>query len=203
MISQGAPMAGAAPRSRRRRRRRRRLLLLLLMALSALPSVVTSVISISLFVDRAILPTDAWAPSPLDIRAEPGILMEVTGMLPGDERSAELALRNLGVNSLRYAIQTDATDPDGRGLAWALEAVIHGEGSGCTAFDGPIFYAGPLAEARVGDPAIGMQAGDRTLRPADADLLCVRVSLPLGTGNAFQDASTSLAFSVLAEGMRP
>jgi hypothetical protein len=187
------------PAERRRRRRRRRLFLLLLLALSALPSVTTSIITVSLFRERAVLTTDAWAPLPIDVRAEPDMLMEVTGMLPGDQHGGQLTVSNVGADAIRYALVSSSTDPDGRGLRDVLRAWVRSEGQGCADFDGAVLYSGPLASAGFGDPRFGSQAGDRLLAPASSEVLCVRIVLPRGAGNAYQTSSTASTFTVEAE----
>lgn len=193
------PPATVPRREARRKRRRRRFLLLLLLAVSALPSVTTSVISLMQFHERAVLVTDAWAPAPIDVSAEPALLMQVSGMLPGDRHSGVLTVANLGVDTLRYAIVSNSSDPDRRGLRDVLFAEVRSEGGGCEAFDGQLLYSGPLTGAGFGDPAAGQQAGDRLLGAAERDLICVQVTLPETAGNRHQRSSTTATFTVVAE----
>lgn len=193
------PQATVPRRAARRRRRRRRFLLLLLLAVSALPSVTTSVISISLFHERAVIATDAWAPSAINVSAEPALLMQVSGMLPGDRHSGVLTVANLGADTLRYALVSTSTDADSRGLRDVLLTDVRSAGSGCDAFDGQLLYHGPLSGAGFGDPAAGQQAGDRLLGAAERELICVRVALPEAAGNRHQRSSTTVSFTVLAE----
>ena len=51
----------------------------------------------------------------------------------------------------------------------------------------------------VGDPAQGAQAGDRVLQASNNEALCIRVSLPLSTGNSFQGLTTSANLNFSAE----
>ena len=183
----------------RRRRRRRRFLILLLIGLSAVPSVVTSYLSIALFGEHALLTTDAWAPMPVDVRAEPGMLMQVTGMLPGDVQTGTLTVANVAGDPLRYALVSASDDPDHRGLRAVLVATIRAEGDGCDAFDGTLLYSGPLAGARFGDPATGSQPGDRLLAGGARERICVQVSLPASAGNRYQRSATHVTFTVVAE----
>jgi hypothetical protein len=198
------PLA-VSPQEERRRRRRRRLLLLLLVALSALPSVTTSVITISEFRERAITETDAWAPTAIDLRVDPALLMQVNGMLPGDRHVGQLTVANDGADRLRYALISSSTNPDGRSLRTALEAEVRTPGTGCSSFDGDVLYRGPLVGAGFGDPAAGAHAGDRLLEPGRRELLCVEVSLPEAAGNHYQRTRTTATFTVVAEhaGARP
>jgi hypothetical protein len=197
------PRTDVGPRPvRRRRPRRRRLLLLLLVTLSAVPSVTTSMISLRLFTERATIPNDAWVPAGIDVQAEPAMVIEVQGMVPGDRHGGSLTVTNLGSDTLRYALVSAATDPDGRGLRAALQAEVRvassGDG-GCDRFDGTAVYRGLLSAAGFGDPAAGQQDGDRLLGPGERDLLCVRVTLPKAAGNRYQHAATSATFTVVAE----
>lgn len=193
------PPTTMPPREARRRRRRHRFLLLLLLAVSALPSVTTSVISISLFQEKAVISTDAWAPAPIDVRVEPALLMEVSRMLPGDTHGGEMTVANAGADSLRYALVSSSTNPDGRGLRDALIAEIRSTGSRCDTFDGELLYRGPLIGAGFGDPAAGEQAGDRLLGSAESEVLCVQVTLPEAAGSRYQRSSTTATFTVVAE----
>ena len=183
----------------RRRRRRRRLLILLLIGLSAVPSVVTSYISIALFGERALLTTDAWAPMPVDVQAEPDMLMQVTGMLPGDVQSGTLTVANIAGDPLRYALVSATDDQDRRGLSAVLVATIRAEGDGCDVFDGALLYSGPLVGAGFGDPATGSQPGDRLLAGGARERICVQVALPASAGNHYQRSATHVTFTVVAE----
>jgi hypothetical protein len=53
--------------------------------------------------------------------------------------------------------------------------------------------------ALFGNPTQGAQAGDRSLGAGANEDLCVRASLPIGTGNAFQGATTTVTFLFQAE----
>lgn len=183
----------------RRRRRRKRLLIFLLLGLSALPSLATSYITITLFGERAVVTSDAWAPVPIDVRAEPVMLLGLSGMLPGDQNGGQLLVANVGVDPLRYALFSTSTDPDGRGLRDVLVTEIRSEGSGCDAFVGPLLYQGRLLGAGFGDRTPGGQSGDRLLGAGERERLCVRVRLPFDAGNRHQRSVTASTFTVVAE----
>src|SRR5262249_24071454 len=53
--------------------------------------------------------------------------------------------------------------------------------------------------ALVGDPTPGFQTGDRNLAAGSNEVLCFRLSLPIGTGNPFQGAATTTTFTFDAE----
>ena len=70
----------------------------------------------------------------------------------------------------------------------------------CSAEDGAILYGpGPLSGAAFGDPAQGAQAGDRVLAPGASEQLCIKVELPLSSGNETQNAATVASFVFDAE----
>jgi len=92
-----------------------------------------------------------------------------------------------------------ATNDDAKGLRDELVLTVRDEGSGCGTFDGAVLYTGALSAAAFGDPAQGAQAGDRVLAAGADEVLCFRIALPIGSGNAFQDAATSATFTFSAE----
>ena len=59
--------------------------------------------------------------------------------------------------------------------------------------------SGTLASLAVGSNAQGAQAGDRVPAAVTNETLCFKVTLPLSTGNAFQDLSTTVTFTFDAE----
>ena len=60
-------------------------------------------------------------------------------------------------------------------------------------------YTGSLANAVVGDPAVGDQGSDRSLAGAASEVICFRATLPIATGNTFQGAATTATFTFSAE----
>jgi hypothetical protein len=186
-----------------RRRRRRRFLLLLLLVGSAVPSLVTTLISVSLFVDGALIDGDAWAPAPITVRAEPSLMVEVAEMLPGDVRRAEITVENPGADPVRYAVDVTATataagNASDEALRDALVAQLWPTDVGCVGEAAAIF-SGPLVVAAIGDPSAGDDPGDRRLEPAGRETLCIRVELPASANNELQAASTTVTFAVIAE----
>jgi|SRR5450759_264377 hypothetical protein len=92
-----------------------------------------------------------------------------------------------------------STNADAKGLMNQLTLTVKTLGTSCALFDGTSLYTGALASAAVGDPTQGAQAGDRTLAAAGSESLCFRATLPLATGNAYQNATTTTTFTFQAE----
>ncbi len=198
---EGAP---ADPEERRRRRR-----LLASIAVAAL-SLVTlgSLTTGALFTDSEDLGANSFTTGTLVLGLTPTTaLFAVANMAPGDTVSKPLTVSNTGTLGLRYAVTGSATDPDGKTLRGQLQFTVY---SGVTAVNctagalgaGTVLY-GPAtlgASAPVfGNPAQGNQAGDRSLAAAANEQLCFVATLPLATGNAFQNATTTVSFTFDAE----
>ena len=130
-----------------------------------------------------------------------------TGMAPGDTVTDRIVPKNSGSLALRYAIAGSATNGDAKLLKDQLVLTIKTidvttPGTPCDNFDGTQLYTGDTdstAGKLVGDNAQGAQAGDRPLAAAASETLCFRVNLPLTTGNAFQNATTTVTFTFDAE----
>ena len=130
-----------------------------------------------------------------------------SNMAPGDTVTDRIVPQNGGSLALRYAIAGSATNADAKGLKDQLVLTIKTidvttPGTPCDNFDGTQLYTGDTdstAGKLVGDNAQGAQAGDRSLAAAASETLCFRVNLPLTTGNAFQNATTTVTFTFDAE----
>jgi hypothetical protein len=175
------------------RRRSGRVAALLALALAS-GSLGAGALSLAIFTDTQAVTGNAFSTGTIDIATTPAsALFAVTGMFPGDVRTAAILVENTGTGALRYAITT--TVASGAALAGQLQASVHA-GATCT---GGALYSGALAAVSVGSNAQGGHAGDRTLAGLASETLCFRVELPLATGNAFQNTSTSVTFTFDAE----
>jgi spore coat-associated protein N len=133
-------------------------------------------------------------------------------MVPGVGVTAPITVRNDGTLDLRYAVTSAATNDDGKSLMSQLQLTIKSGVTTCDKAgfkaDGVILYGdAPLGSVAglnvVGNPAIGQQAGDRTLRAGASETLCFSVTLPLNTPNTFAGAATLATFNFVSEPMRP
>lgn len=179
--------------------RRRRGLLVLLLALS-LGTVGAGAFSLALFTDSAAVGANAFAAGTVVLGVSPATaLLTASGMMPGDTVSGSLVVSNAGTGQLRYAMSSASTNADGKNLRDQLSLTVKTLGTSCAAFDGTSLYSGALSAAAFGSNAQGAQAGDRTLAAGTNDTLCFQATLPIGTGNAFQGASTTTTLTFDAE----
>lgn len=134
-------------------------------------------------------------------------LVTYSTMLPGDVTTQPLVVSNDGTLALRYAVSSSATNADSKGLKDQLVLTIKtidvtGPGTPCNDFDGTQLYTGDTdstAGKLVGDSTQGADSGDRELAASASETLCFRVSLPSGTGNSYQGATTTVTFTFDAE----
>jgi predicted ribosomally synthesized peptide with SipW-like signal peptide len=189
------------------RSRRHRRLLLLLATLAAI-SLGAGQLSLALFTDQeTVAGTFSTGSIVLDDVKIDGLTLTTAAMMPGDSVTDDVVVENDGTAQLRYSMSTTSTNPDAKGLRDVLTLEVKGidvtlPATPCDNFDGaPVLAATVLGPntAKFGDVSAGAQAGDRTLAVAANETLCFRVSLPSGTGNAYQSATTTTTFTFDAE----
>ena len=165
-------------------------------------------VSSALFTDSEALPGNDLTTGTVRLGATPGTAAISAGnMAPGDDEFGNVRVENTGSLQARYSVEASADDPDTKGLRTQLRISAFsgvsqldcaaGNVSGGTLEGGPTDLS--TAFDLVGDVAQGNQGSDRTLAAADSENLCFRVSLPLSTGNAYQDASSSITLTFNAE----
>jgi spore coat-associated protein N len=157
------------------------------------------------FTDTASVGANTFTDGTVDLTTSPTTAaISYSNMAPGDVVTNPVTVANAGTLSMRYALSSTATNTDAKGLKDQLTLAIKTEdsGGGCAAFTGTSLYSGDLdstAGKLIGDNTAGAQAGDRTLAAGTNEVLCVRATLPSGTGNAFQGATTTATFTFDAE----
>ena len=196
-----------APTSTDRRRRRRRLIGLLIGALGVV-SLGAGQLSLAVFTDQETVPGTFSSGSVIldDVKID-ALTLSTAGMVPGDTVTDDVVVENDGSVQLRYALSTTSTNPDTKALRDVLTLTVKGldvttPGTPCNDFDGASVLAATVlgaSGAGFGSPAVGAQAGDRVLAAAANETLCFRVTLPAGTGNAYQAATTTTTFTFDAE----
>lgn len=187
------------------------LVLLSVMAMGLMASL-SGIVGFAFFSDVATNTTNTFSTGTLDVSTSPAsAFISYSGMAPGDSVVAGLTVQNAGSLDLRYAITSEATNPDGKGLRAQLDLTVWDEaaegdaGQGCassppgTVLYGPDVLGGASETTIVGDTSQGEQAGDRTLAAGASEVLCFLVELPLSTGNSYQNATTSATFRFYAE----
>jgi Camelysin metallo-endopeptidase len=194
--------------------RRRRRLIVLLFALVAVGSLTLgTMFSGAWFTDQE---TDqsTFTTGTIDLDGTDIDAMDLTtgAMMPDDTVSGPVTVHNVGTAQLRYAVSQTSTDPDALALRDALNVAVMTEDTGAGSFandgdycddaNGTVLHASAAMGASgnlVGNPASGAQAGDRTLNASASEILCFYVSLPSGTGNGYQGATTTTTFTFDAE----
>jgi predicted ribosomally synthesized peptide with SipW-like signal peptide len=190
-----------------RRRRRRRVLVLLIPALAML-GLGAGQLSLALFTDtESVDATFGTGTIDLDGAKIDSLVLTTAAMMPGDSVTDDVVVENDGTAQLRYAMTTASTNADAKGLRDVLTLTVKEvdattPGTPCDNFDGTTVLAATVlgaSGAGFGDPTAGDDSGDRTLDAASNETLCFRVSLPIGTGNAYQGAATTTTFTFDAE----
>lgn len=158
--------------------------------------------SLAVFTDTKANAANTFGSGGIQIDTSPAsAAVTLTNMAPGDSVISPLIITNNGSLPMRYAMSTATTNVDAKGLAGQLQLTIRLKtASLCSAEDGVILYGpGALSGGLIGSNAQGAQAGDRTLASSASETLCYKVALPIATGNAFQNASTTATFTFDAE----
>jgi predicted ribosomally synthesized peptide with SipW-like signal peptide len=130
--------------------------------------------------------------------------------VPGDSVTGSVDVENDGTNPLRYSLNTTTTSVAGANggvLNTALLVEVKTIDATtpvtkCNEFDGTALQASEaLGSSNVMfgtvSPTVG--TGDRTVLAAATDVLCIRISLPIATGDTFQGATAVATFTFNAE----
>ncbi len=165
-------------------------------------------LTLALFTDQETVSADFSTGSiDLDALKIDALVLSTSGLMPNDTVTDDVIVENDGTAQLRYAMTSSSTDADGKGLRDVLTLSVKTidvttPGTPCDDFDGAAtLYSGVLgsSSAAFGDPSPGDQGSDRTLAAGANETLCFRVTLPSGTGNAYQGAATTTTFTFDAE----
>jgi hypothetical protein len=183
-----------------RPRRRRRLAALMLLTLSS-GMLGAGALSLAIFTDTGTVGANVFTVGTVRLGLNPTTAVFSSGaMMPGDSVTGSLVVSNAGTAQFRYAMTSAWTNADTLGLRDQMTVTVRTLGTSCAAFDGTVVVAsGPAASVAFGNPAQGPDAGDRTLDAVTSETLCFRATLPSGTGNAFQGATTTGTLTFSAE----
>ncbi len=130
--------------------------------------------------------------------------------MPGDSITGSVDVENDGTNPLRYSLNTTTTSVAGAGggvLNQALTIEVRPVDATtpvtkCNEFDGTALQVSEaLGSSNVmfGSVSPTVGTGDRTVLAAATDVLCIRISLPIATGDTFQAATAVSTFTFNAE----
>ena len=160
----------------------------------------------AIFTDTETVGANTFTAGTIDISALPAsAVVSFSDMAPGDESVGAVTVTNNGSLELRYSVTSTTTEDT---LAAQLDMTIKVAVSTCTTagfdVDGIVLYGpadlGSVAGLNViGDPDPGVQGGERVQGASDEEALCIRVSLPIATGNAFQGLTTTATLNFSAE----
>ena len=130
--------------------------------------------------------------------------------VPGDSVTGSVDVENDGTNPLRYSLNTTTTSVAGANggvLNTALLVEVKTVDATtplvkCDNFDGTALQASEVLGASnvmFGSVSPTVGTGDRTVVAAATDVLCIRVSLPIATGDTMQGATAVATFTFNAE----
>jgi spore coat-associated protein N len=168
-------------------------------------------IASALFTSQKVVDNNLFTSGTVILNTSPtNVVVTFSNMAPKDQYTAPITVTNEGTLDLRYAVNSVATDVDGKHLMEQLDLTIKTGVTACTnagfSTDGSVVYAtGDLGDEApgiklIGDAATGAQTGDRVLvASTGSEVLCINVLLPESTGNAFQGATTTATFTFDAE----
>ena len=156
------------------------------------------------FTDTRSITANAFTTGTVKLGVAPATAAVTTGnMAPGDSVYGQVGVTNTGTLSERYAVLSTSDATDANFLAAQLQMTVKSGVTSCTAAGfgatgtvvyGPSVLGTTTGTKVIGDAATGAQAGDRTLAAGATENLCVQVSLPSATGNAYQARSTTAVF---------
>jgi spore coat-associated protein N len=163
----------------------------------------------ALFTDTQGADGSGFTTGTVDLATSPAsVIVSSDNLAPGDTVTGPVTVQNTGSLEYRYSVTDLATNVDGLGLHTQLQLAVYAvpDAAQCTK-DGtatltPLGTKAGVAladELLLGNSTQGQDAGDRIVPAGGADLLCVRVDLPLATTNEFQSATSEIRFTFNAE----
>ena len=163
--------------------------ILFVIAAIGLLASLSGIVSLAVFTDADSVGSNTFTTGTIALNSVPTTaLVTFTAMAPGDsvQPNAGIVVTNDSTTlELRYAITSTTTEDV---LAAALDLTIKTidvePTVACDAFDGTVLYTtgdlGSIAGINVvGNPAQGVQGGERVLAAGASETLCFRVELPL------------------------
>lgn len=123
--------------------------------------------------------------------------LESSNLKPGDTVYAPLTVANNGTLGFTYTMASSSTNADSKALRDTLElgAKVVANAGACDATGYSNSGTTAIAEAAIAGAAIGSA---RTLAASASEVLCFRILLPSGAGNALQAATTTTTMTFSA-----
>ena len=192
-----------SPEDKARRRRLAATVGIVGLSLVALGSLTTG----ALFTDQTDVTSANVVTGSVDITTNPNATIDfsATNMAPGDSAYAKLQVVNSGSLQLRYSGTGGAT----AALGGQLRIGVYMLASAATACNAGTVGAATLLSAPAalgagptdlfGSSATGADPGDQVLAAGNQDGLCVVATLPITTGNGFQNTTTTVNLHFDAE----
>jgi spore coat-associated protein N len=184
------------------RRRLRLAVLIVGLSMATLAGLLTAAI----FTDTQAVGANTFTTGTVDISTAPAsAAVTFNGMAPGDTVTAPITVTNAGSLQFRYAVRSTTTE---NVLAAQLDMTVKenvvtcttaGFGGSGTVVYGPADLGNTAGLNVIGNPAQGANPGDRVLNAAASEVMCIQVSLPLATGNAYQALTTTATLDFIAE----
>ncbi len=129
--------------------------------------------------------------------------VDTTLLAPGDRLAGQISFDNAGTLPLRYAVVAELSSRSGVSLLdvlwWRIWPARTADCSVIPGVSGLLFDGIMLDSAVLGDVAIGPDPGDRLVDPAESDVLCVVIELPIGISDAYQSAEAIVNLTLHAE----
>lgn len=160
------------------------------------------------FGDSETLGVNRLSSATVEVEIGPAsVALSGENLAPGDRVVGSIQVVNSGTLPVRYALISEASaDPLSSWLTWDVWAGSSAATCGTDQVpDDGLANGLALASADasvvpvLGDVAIGLDPGDRTLDPGAAETLCVAVQLDLGTPDSIQNRRLQQEFVVVAE----
>lgn len=191
--------------------RRKRIVLILGAALTV-ASIGIGGVSLAVFTDTETVPATFTSGTIIldDVKID-ALTLTNANLMPGDTVTSSVDVENDGTNELRYSLNTTSTSvagPGGGVLNAALTVDVKTVDVTtplvkCDNFDGTLLNtaAEVLTASNVmfGSVSPTVGTGDRTVVAAATDVLCIRISLPVATGDTYQGAAATTTFTFNAE----
>ncbi len=126
--------------------------------------------------------------------------LTMTNLAAGLSTAGVLTVRNNGNVPLRYYVDASATNPDGKGLATALEVKVTSNGATSGTLPNRTCANGALAgtASSFTSSFVGSAASPRSLAAGASETLCIQAGLPSTAPTTLQTASTAVSFSFTA-----